>query len=64
MSQNKEIKEQDEIRQKEGEKSRAYYDSINLPGDREMQSDTEAARERVAAMKKERDAAQQDNPYA
>lgn len=64
MSLNKEIKELDEERLKEGEKSRAYYNSINLPGDRVKGDANEAARERVKAMKKERDDAEQHDPYA
>jgi len=59
MSLNKEIEEQDEIRQKAGEHSRAHYGAIELPGDRRVQVDAEAARERIAAMRKEREAAGQ-----
>lgn len=63
MSLNKEIKEHEEIRLKAGEESRAHYQKLNLPGDRQMETDKEAARKRVEAMQKEREAAQQENPY-
>ena len=62
MSLNKEIKELDAERLAEGEKSRAHYNSLNLPGERVMSADAEAARKRIEAMRKEREAAQQDNP--
>ena len=62
MSLTNEYKKLDEERLEEGEKSRAHYNSLNLPGDR-VKSTTkdaaQAARERIAEMKKERDAAGQ-----
>jgi hypothetical protein len=63
MSLNKEIKELEEVRQKAAEQSRAHYQKLNLPGDRQMENDPEAARERVEKMLKEREDAHQENPY-
>lgn len=62
MSLNKEIKELDAERLTEGEKSRAHYNALNLPGERVMSADAEAARKRIETMRKEREAAQQENP--
>jgi hypothetical protein len=62
MSLNKEIKELDAERLAEGEKSRAHYKALNLPGDRQMTVEAEAVRKRIAAMRKEREDAHQENP--
>lgn len=62
MSLNKEIKELNEERLAEGEKSRKFYAGNNVPGVRTMNADAEAARKRIAIMLKEREAAGQDNP--
>ncbi len=52
----KEYEDLDKIRLEEGQKSRAHYNSVNLPGDRVKKiSDIEAARKRIADMKKERE---------
>ena len=62
MSLNKEIKELNEERIAEGEKSRKFYAGNNVPGDRTMNANTAAARKRIAAMREEREAAGQENP--
>lgn len=62
MSLNKEIKELNEERLAEGEKSRKFYDNNNVPGNRTLNADAEAARKRIAIMLKEREAAGQENP--
>ena len=62
MSLTNEYKKLDEERLADGEKSRAHYDSLNLPGDRvkSTQKDAaQAARKRIAEMKKEREDAGQ-----
>ena len=52
----KEYEDLDKIRLEEGEKSRAHYKSLNLPGDRKKTgNDIEAARKRLAEMAKERE---------
>ena len=52
----KEYEDLDKIRLEEGKKSREHYKSVNLPGDRVKKIDSiEAARKRIAEMKKERD---------
>jgi len=56
MSLNKEIKELDELRKKEGEEALAFYKTVDLPGTRTMNTPIEEARARVAAMKAEREA--------
>ena len=38
----------------DGEKAKAHYKSVNLPGDRSMEKDTEGLRARIAAMKAEK----------
>ena len=46
----------DKIRLAEGEKSRAHYKSLNLPGDRvKLEGDISAAKQRIAEMAKERE---------
>lgn len=55
MGLTKEYEELDKERLAAGEKSRAHYKSLNLPGDRTKKSDTAAVKARVAAMKLERD---------
>ncbi len=50
-----EYKKLKEERLSEGEKANAHYKSVNLPGDRSMEKDTEALRQRIAEMKKERE---------
>jgi hypothetical protein len=55
MSLTNEYKELDKIRLEAGEKSRAHYASLNLPGDREQKVDTEAVRARIKKMKEERE---------
>lgn len=62
MSLNKEIKELDEERLAEGKKSRDFYAGNNVPGVRTRDANAEAARARIAAMLKEREAAGQENP--
>ncbi|WP_367391627.1 hypothetical protein [Lewinella sp. LCG006] len=62
MSLTNEYKKLDEERLAEGEKSRAHYNSLNLPGDRvksTAKDAAQAARERIAEMKKERENAGQ-----
>jgi len=54
-----EYKKLDAERLAEGEKSRAHYQSVDLPGSRKKETDTEAVRARIAAMKKEREDANQ-----
>jgi len=52
----KEYEELDKIRLAEGEKSRAHYKSLNLPGDRvKLEGDISAAKQRIAEMAKERE---------
>ena len=52
----KEYEDLDNIRLEEGKNSREHYNSVNLPGDRVKKIDSiEAARKRIAEMKKERD---------
>ncbi len=51
----KEYEDLDKIRKEAGEKSRAHYKSLDLPGARNMNADAEAARKRIAEMKKERE---------
>ena len=62
MSLNKEIEALNKERLEVGEQSRAHYNSIDLPGDRTMTVETLAVRKRIAAMKKEREDAGQENP--
>lgn len=52
----KEYEELDKIRLEAGEKSRAHYNSLNLPGDRvKLEGDISDARKRIAEMAKERE---------
>ena len=52
----KEYEELDKIRLEAGEKSRAHYKSLNLPGDRvKLEGSISAARQRIAEMAKERE---------
>ncbi len=51
----KEYEDLDKIRKEAGEKSRAHYKSLDLPGARNTNVDTDAARKRIADMKKERE---------
>jgi len=52
----KDYEDLDKIRLEEGEKSRAHYKSVNLPGDRvKTGGDISAARQRLANMAKERE---------
>jgi len=52
----KEYEDLDKIRLAEGEKSRAHYKSLNLPGDRKKTgNDMAAVRKRIAEMAKERE---------
>jgi len=62
MSLNKEIKQLDEERLAEGQKSREFYAGNNVPGVRTKDANAEAARKRIAAMRKEREDAGQENP--
>ncbi len=50
-----EYKELDKIRLEDGEKSRAHYKSVDLPGTRTKGVDADAVRKRIADMKKERE---------
>jgi len=47
-------KKLDAERLDEGKKAAAHYKSVNLPGDRSMEKDTEGLRARIAAMKEEK----------
>ena len=49
-----EYKKLKEERLEDGKKATEHYKSVNLPGDRSMEIDTEGLRERIAAMKAER----------
>ena len=51
----KEYEDLDKIRKEAGEKSRAHYKSLDLPGARTKNADAAAARARIAQMKKERE---------
>jgi len=55
MSLNKEIKELDAERLADGEKSRAHYNSVDLPGTRTKGVDADAVRKRIAEMNKQRE---------
>jgi len=55
MSLTKEYEELDKIRLAAGEKSRAHYKSLNLPGDRTKKKETASVRDRVAALKADRE---------
>lgn len=55
MGLTKEYEDLDKERLAAGEKSRAHYKSLNLPGDRTKTNDTAGVKARVAAMKLERD---------
>lgn len=55
----KEYEELKEIRLEEGKKSNAHYKSVDLPGKRTMDKPADEVRARIAAMKAERDAANQ-----
>ena len=54
MSLSDEIKKLDKERLADGEKSRAHYKSVDLPGKRVMGDDA-SAKKRIAEMKKLRD---------
>lgn len=49
-----EYKELKATRLSEGEKAAEHYKSVNLPGDRSMEVDTENLRARIAKMKEEK----------
>jgi len=51
----KEYEDLDKIRKEAGEKSRAHYKSLDLPGARTTGVDADAVRKRIADMKKERE---------
>lgn len=55
MGLTKEYEELDKERLAAGEKSRAHYKSLNLPGDRTKNKETDSVKARVAAMKLERE---------
>lgn len=55
MSLTEDYKKEDKIRLEEGDKSKKHYLSVNLPGDRNFDKQTESARERIARMNKERE---------
>lgn len=55
MSLTKEYEEQEKHRQEVAAKSRAHYNSLNLPGDRVQKVDTDAVRARIQKMKEERE---------
>jgi len=55
----KEYEDLKKIRLEEGEKSNAHYKSVDLPGTRTMDKPADEVRARIAAMKAERDAANQ-----
>jgi hypothetical protein len=50
-----EYKKLKEERLKEGEEAKAHYKSVNLPGDRTMEVQTDDVRARIAEMKKEKE---------
>jgi len=55
----KEYEDLKKIRLEEGKKSNAHYKSVDLPGKRTMENPADQVRARIAAMKAERDAANQ-----
>lgn len=56
----KEYEELKKIRLEEGEKSRAHYKSVDLPGTRKKEGNSSSdVKARIAAMKKEREDAGQ-----
>ena len=55
MSTLKEYQDQEKDRQVVAGESDDHYKSVNLPGDRTMTVDTEGVRQRIAAMKVEKD---------
>ncbi len=55
MSMLKEYQDQEKERQVVAGETKEFYDSVNLPGDRSMTVDTQGVRERIAAMKVEKD---------
>ena len=54
MSTLKEYQEQEKERQEVAGETQKHYLSVNLPGDRTMEVDTDGVRERIAAMKAEK----------
>jgi hypothetical protein len=50
----KEYEEQEKARQEEAKKSAAHYNSVDLPGKRTFDKQTDKVRERIEAMKKEK----------
>ena len=55
MSLTEDYKKEKKTRLDEGEKSKKHYLSVNLPGDRNFDKQTESARDRIEQMKKERE---------
>lgn len=54
MSLNEEYKKLKKERLEDAKKAKEHYDSVNLPGDRTFEVQTEALRERIEKMKKEK----------
>lgn len=54
MSTLKEYEEQEKARQEVAEKTRQFYLTVNVPGDRTFEKQTDAVRARIEAMKKEK----------
>ena len=54
MSTLKEYEDQEKARQEVAEKTRQFYLTVNLPGDRVFDVQTDAVRKRIADMEKER----------
>ncbi len=54
MSLLQEYRDMEAERQEEALKSRAHYKSVNLPGDRNVELDTDGVRARIEAMRVEK----------
>ena len=54
MSTLKEYQDQEKDRQEVASETQKFYLSVNLPGDRSMEVDTEGVRKRIEAMKEEK----------
>ena len=50
MSLTKQYVEQEKERQEEAKKTHDFYETVNLPGDRTFDKDTEGVRKRIAEM--------------
>jgi hypothetical protein len=54
MSLNEEYKKLDKERLEDAKKAKEHYESVNLPGDRTFEVQTDAVRDRIAKMKIEK----------